>query len=83
MQTDQNSNRLGEFAIGTNVYLKQLVGKLLQDEKFPSVHVAFGDPYHDDTGADWESRTHIDVIMRDATLWINGIKLMKDGRFLV
>jgi aminopeptidase len=83
LQTDQNSNRLGEFAIGTNIFLKQLIGRLLQDEKFPSVHVAFGDPYHDDTGADWESGTHIDAIMKDATLWIDGKKLMENGRFLL
>lgn len=83
LQTDQNSNRLGEFAIGTNTYLKHLVGKLLQDEKFPTIHVAFGDPYPDETGADWESRTHVDAIMRDATLSVDGRKLMDNGRFLI
>jgi len=83
LQTDKNSNRLGEFAIGTNIYLTRLVGNLLQDEKFPSVHVAFGDPYPDETGADWESRTHIDAIMKNATLWVDRSKLMENGRFLV
>jgi len=83
LQTDQNSNRLGEFAIGTNMYLKHLVGNLLQDEKFPSVHVAFGDPYHDDTGADWESRTHVDAIMKNASLWVDDRRLMENGRFFI
>jgi len=83
LQTDQNSNRLGEFSIGTNIYLTRLVGKLLQDEKFPTVHVAFGDPYPDETGADWESRTHVDAIMRNATLWVDSKKLMENGRFLI
>ena len=83
LETDQNSNRLGEFAVGTNIYLAQLVGNLLQDEKFPSVHVAFGDPYPDETGADWQSRTHIDAIMKNATLRVDGTTLVKNGRFLM
>ena len=83
MQTDKNSNRLGEFAIGTNTSLTKLVGNLLQDEKFPCVHVAFGDPYTDETGADWESRTHVDAILKDATLWVDDWKLMENGRFLL
>lgn len=83
LQTDENSSRLGEFAIGTNIYLKQLVGNLLQDEKFPSVHIAFGDPYPDDTGADWISRTHVDAIIKDATLRVDDMKLMENGRFLI
>lgn len=80
--TDKNSNRLGEFAIGTNISLTQLVGNLLQDEKLPSVHIAFGDPYPDETGADWQSGTHVDAIMKNATLWIDDTKTMKNGRFL-
>jgi aminopeptidase len=83
LQTDKNSTRLGEFAIGTNTSLTKLIGNLLQDEKFPTVHVAFGDPYPDETGADWESRTHIDAIMMDATLWVDNSKLMEKGRFLL
>jgi aminopeptidase len=83
LKTDKNSTRLGEFAIGTNMSLTKLVGNLLQDEKFPCVHVAFGDPYPDDTGANWESRTHVDAIMKNATLWVDDRKLMEKGRFLL
>jgi leucyl aminopeptidase (aminopeptidase T) len=63
--------------------LTKLIGNLLQDEKFPTIHVAFGDPYPDETGADWESRTHIDAIMKDATLWVDDSKLMENGHFLL
>src|SRR6204780_3809527 len=31
--TDQNSDRVGEFAIGTNIELKEAIGQILQDEK--------------------------------------------------
>src|SRR5246500_2645347 len=43
--TDENSDRVGEFAIGTNVGLKTLIGEILQDEKYPGVHMRFGNPY--------------------------------------
>src|SRR5207244_6614862 len=40
--TDENSDLVGEFAIGTNVELKDVIGQILQDEKFAGVHIAFG-----------------------------------------
>jgi aminopeptidase len=82
LATDPNSNRLGEFAIGTNIYLEQLTGNLLQDEKFPSVHCAFGNPYGDETGADWDSKTHVDGIVLKCSLWVDGKKIMDEGRHL-
>lgn len=82
MKTDQNSNRLGEFAIGTNTFLRSLTGNLLQDEKIPSVHCAFGDPYSEETGADWQSRTHVDGIMLKCSVWIDDRKIMDEGRHL-
>jgi aminopeptidase len=82
LTTDINSNRLGEFAIGTNIFLEQLTGNLLQDEKFPSVHCAFGDPYPDETGADWRSKTHVDAIMLECSLWVDDRQIMNKGRHL-
>ena len=49
--TDENSDRVGEFAIGTNIELKDVIGKILQDEKYPGIHIAFGNPYGAHTGA--------------------------------
>ncbi len=83
LQSDENGSRVGEFAIGTNEFLTQLTGNLLQDEKFPGVHVAFGDPYADRTGADWHSRVHVDVIPLRVNVWVDGEPLMRDGRFVV
>ena len=48
-----------------------MIGILLQDEKVPGVHLAFGDPYGSQTGADWKSRTHVDVLTRDCNVWID------------
>jgi leucyl aminopeptidase (aminopeptidase T) len=81
--TDANSDRVGEFAIGTNIELKEIIGQILQDEKYPGVHIAFGDPYGAHTGADWKSLTHIDVVGRRFDIWVDDEQIMKDGKFLV
>ena len=54
--TDEYSDRVGELAFGTNIALDEMIGVLLQDEKIPGVHLAFGDPYGSQTGAAWKSR---------------------------
>jgi leucyl aminopeptidase (aminopeptidase T) len=81
--TDENSNRVGEFAIGTNIELKDVIGEILQDEKYPGVHIAFGNPYGAHTGAEWYSSTHIDVVGRHFDIWVDGEQLMRGGQFLI
>jgi aminopeptidase len=81
--TDENSDRVGEFAIGTNIDLKEVIGEILQDEKYPGVHIAFGNPYGAHTGADWDSTTHIDVVGRKFNIWVDDTQIMRDGKFLV
>jgi aminopeptidase len=81
--TDENSDRVGEFAIGTNIELKDVIGQILQDEKFPGVHIAFGNPYGAHTGAEWYSSTHIDVVGRKFDIWVDGAQIMRGGEFLI
>jgi len=81
--TDENSDRVGEFAIGTNIGLKDLIGHILQDEKYPGIHIAFGNPYGEHTGAQWYSSTHIDVVGRNFNIWADERQIMRDGRFLL
>jgi aminopeptidase len=81
--TDQNSDRVGEFAIGTNIDLKEVIGQILQDEKYPGVHIAFGNPYGAHTGAEWDSSTHIDVVGRKFNIWVDDEQIMRDGKFLL
>ncbi|MGV8121815.1 MAG: aminopeptidase [Candidatus Xenobiia bacterium LiM19] len=80
---DENANRIGEFAIGTNVGLTTLVGNLLQDEKFPGVHIAVGHGYPEKTGSDWASEAHVDGVMRSPDIIVDGTPIMKEGRFLI
>jgi leucyl aminopeptidase (aminopeptidase T) len=81
--TDENSNRVGEFAIGTNTACTHVIGNILQDEKIPGLHIAFGHPYAEHTGANWLSKTHIDCVGRDFDIWFDGAQVMRDGKFLV
>jgi aminopeptidase len=81
--TDENSDLVGEFAIGTNIELKDVIGQILQDEKYPGVHIAFGNPYGAHTGAEWYSSTHIDVVGRNFDIWVDEQQIMRAGQFLI
>ena len=89
--TDENSDRVGEFAIGTNLGVERVIGNILQDEKFPGIHIAFGNPYGEHTGAPWSSGTHIDVVGLGFNIWLESgegseritEQLMQNGRFLI
>lgn len=81
--TDENSDRVGEFAIGTNIGIERVIGNILQDEKFPGIHIAFGNPYGEHTGAEWRSTTHIDVVGLGFNIWLEDEPIMKDGKFLI
>jgi aminopeptidase len=85
--TDENSDRVGEFAIGTNIGVHHVIGNILQDEKFPGIHIAFGDPYGNHTGAPWKSTTHIDVVGLGFNIWVGGPageeQIMHQGKFTI
>jgi aminopeptidase len=77
----ENSDRVGEFAIGANIGVNKMIYNLLQDEKLPGMHIALGDPYGSQTGADWSAPTHVDAIAKDCDIWIDGRQIMEKGKF--
>ncbi len=81
--TDENSNRVGEFAVGTNTACTRVIGNILQDEKIPGIHIAFGHPYAEHTGQNWISKTHIDCVGRDFDIWFDDMQVMERGKFLI
>ncbi len=81
--TDENSNRVGEFAVGTNTACTRVIGNILQDEKIPGIHIAFGHPYAEHTGQNWVSTTHIDCVGRNFDIWFDGDQVMERGTFLI
>lgn len=80
---EPNSNRVGEFAIGTNIAVRSIIGNILQDEKLPGLHLAFGHPYSEHTGAAWSCRTHLDIVGRHFDVWFDGDQVMADSQFLI
>lgn len=81
--TDENSDRIGELAFGTNLGLSDMIGVLLQDEKLPGVHIAFGDPYGSQTHAPWSSRTHVDLLARRCNVWIDEEQVIAKGHYIL
>ncbi|MDG6906617.1 MAG: aminopeptidase [Nitrososphaerota archaeon] len=84
LSTDINSPRASEFAMPTNPLLISLptVGNLLQDEK-ARVHIAFGDPYRDETGAPWEAKTHVDMLLEACDVKVEGRIIMNNGKYII
>ena len=82
-EIDEHGSRVGEFAIGTNTGLTELIYNLLQDEKFPGVHIAFGSPLPGKTGAKWDSKAHVDGVIKDPTIYVDGEMLMNKGEFIL
>jgi aminopeptidase len=80
-ETDENSSRVGEFAIGTNTGLTHLIYNLLQDEKYPGVHIAFGSSLPAKTGAQWDSKAHVDGVLNDPSIYVDGEPIMLKGAF--
>lgn len=83
IQQYENGDRVGELGIGTLEALKDFTGNLLQDEKFPGIHVAFGYPYPEVTNADWTCPTHLDIIPVDCSIWVDDKQIMERGKYLI
>lgn len=83
IKENENGDRVGEFAIGTLVGLKEFTGNLLQDEKFPGIHIAFGSPFPEHTGTTWDCASHVDLIPKNCSIWVDQDLIMKNGESLV
>lgn len=81
LHSDAHSSRVGEIGFGTNIFLKKPIGIFLQDEKMPTVHIAFGNPYPEGTKAGWNSKIHLDALMLNAIAVVDGKKILEKGRY--
>lgn len=79
--TDENSHRVGEVGIGTNIGLKGIIGNILQDSKYPGFHIVLGGCSSMHTGATWNSQAYNIGVMRETTIEVDGKVIMKDGAF--
>ncbi|MCD4740708.1 aminopeptidase, partial [archaeon] len=78
LHTDEESNRIGEVAFGTNLFLKKFIGKMILDEKYPTVHFAAGHPYiSKGEPVPYDSKTHVDFVMRSVTAKVDGKTILE------
>lgn len=58
-------------------------GNLLEDEKIPGAHIAFGNPAAGQAGADWTCPSHIDLIIMKPEIWFDDVQVMARGEYLI
>lgn len=71
---------IAEFGIGTNPAAR-ITGVVLEDEKvYGTIHIAFGSnkPF----GGQTEAGVHIDCVVKEPTVWIDGQKILDQGKSL-
>ncbi len=77
------AKRVGEMGLGTNRFINEIICNILQDEKFPAVHIAFGDPYEEKTFAGWTCPYHVDLVMLNCSIWLDDHQVMEEGEYLM
>ncbi|MBN2141728.1 aminopeptidase [Candidatus Woesearchaeota archaeon] len=83
IEDDENSNRIGEYGMGTNFGIPRLLGIIANDEKIAGVHFANGHGYPKLTGAQYNSKTHADAILTSTSVidQSNGRVIMDMGKY--
>jgi aminopeptidase len=78
---NEHNRTLCELGIGTN-YAARLIGVILEDEKaYHTVHIAFGT--NDGFGGTNKADCHMDGIIKNPTLYLDDLLVMKDGEFTI
>jgi leucyl aminopeptidase (aminopeptidase T) len=83
-QHEYLTRRVGEFAFGTNIGLKDvgLIGNLLIDEKNPTqAHLAFGHPVEVNGECVYECKGHVDGLIMHPTVKCEKGFIMKSGEY--
>ncbi len=75
------ARNVAEFGIGTN-YKAKLTGVILEDEKvLGTIHIAFGDNVS--MGGKVRVASHLDGLIRNPTVEVDGRLIMKQGKILI
>ena len=78
---DEGATNIAEFAIGTNPKAR-LIGNLAEDKKLEgSAHIALGDNHV--LGGCVKSQIHLDGMLLEPTVSVDGSLLIEDGHLLV
>ncbi|BAA30146.1 aminopeptidase [Pyrococcus horikoshii] len=77
----KEARNIAEFGVGTNPKAR-ISGNILEDEKvFGTVHIALGSNY--DFGGKVKAPVHLDGIIKEPTVLIDGKYLFKDGNLVI
>jgi leucyl aminopeptidase (aminopeptidase T) len=75
------ARRVGQVGFGTNTGVLTPIGALLQDLKVPGFHVTLGHTCPEVTGARWDRDVEIPLLVRRASVSIDGEVVLSTGRY--
>ena len=89
LDTDEGARYIGEFAIGLNPYVENVIGDTLFDEKVRgSFHFTPGDSLEESDNGN-QSSIHWDIVniqtpeYGGGEIWFDDVLIRKDGRFIL
>jgi len=81
-EAGKGADVIAELGIGTN-HCARLMGNPMTDEKvLGTAHIAIGDNVHIPIGGKNEAKTHIDGIIGEPTIVVDGKTIMTKGKFV-
>jgi aminopeptidase len=75
------ARRVGQIGFGTNTGVLRPIGALLQDLKVPGFHLTLGHTCPEVTGARWDCDAEIPLLVRRASVSIDGEVVLSAGRY--
>ncbi len=89
LDMDEGARFIGEFAIGINPYINQIMNDIAFDEKINgSIHFALGEAYENADNGN-KSAIHWDIVLLlkpefgGGEIYFDDVLISKDGRFVV
>lgn len=77
------SSWIGVIGLGTNIFIKEYVGKIVMDRKAPNAHLTAGNPIGELTYANWVCPESADLVIPECDIWFDDEKIMENGRYLI
>jgi leucyl aminopeptidase (aminopeptidase T) len=78
----ENARIIAEFGIGTNHNAQKITGNVTIDEKIlGTIHIAFGNSVN--IGGNNDVPIHLDGVIKNPTVYIDGILIMKNGEIKI
>lgn len=83
IHAERNGDRVGMVVLGTNVGMHEATGEIIADQNMPGLHLGFGATFADQTGASWDAPTQLLLAATGADVDLDGVPLLRSGRYLV